>query len=137
MSRDLLSAVDKVSVEVKPASPKTNANVLLEVFREGKLITRREKHNLVVNSGKADMAARLLVTPSTLYQFMRLGYNGVTASSAQTQITTVIASSQMACGITCRPSGWWPGWRRRWRPGIWMASPRDWRLLNLGRSMPG
>ena len=68
------------------------------------------------------MAARLLVTPSTLYQFMRLGYNGVTASSAQTQITTVIASSQMACNTAAMSGARTAKLGHTWTGGDFSAS---------------
>lgn len=72
-------------------------NVVVEVIRDGKVIARREKHNLVVNIGKADMAKRLVVVPTKLYQYMKLGKNNTASISAHTTITTVIAGSNRTC----------------------------------------
>ena len=96
MSSDTLSASDQFHVEVAK-EPLSNSNVVVEVFRDGKLIARRTKHNLVMNTGKAQMAKRLVTAPSTYFQFMRLGTNAAAAASGQTKITTAIASSQRTC----------------------------------------
>ena len=96
MSRDTLSASDQFHVTVTREAL-CNSNVVVEVFRDGKLIARRENHNLVMNVGKAQMAKRLIVTPGTLFKYMRLGTNAAVAASGQTQITTAITSSQRTC----------------------------------------
>ena len=96
MGHEQVGASDAFKIEKNPSMPGT-MNVLIEVLRDGKVISRREKHNLVVNLGKADMAKRLVVTPTKLYQYMRLGHNGAVASSAQSTITTIVTGSNKTC----------------------------------------
>jgi hypothetical protein len=97
MSKENVCASDSFGIEVKRELRPGEANVLVEIIRDGKVIASRNKHNLVVNVGKADMAARLVVTPTKLYKYMRLGKNNTAANSAQTTITTIVTGSNRTC----------------------------------------
>lgn len=97
MSNENVGASDGFKIEVNRELQPGEVNVLVEVIRDGKVIKSVEKHNLVVNNGKADMAKRLVVAPTKLYQYMRLGHNGAAAASAQTQITTIVTGSNRTC----------------------------------------
>jgi hypothetical protein len=99
MSRDNVAAADSIRVEKSSVRDLAAGefNVVVEVLRDGKVIARRERHNLVVNTGKADMAKRLVVTPTKLYQYMRLGKNNTAPNSSQTTITTIVTSSNRTC----------------------------------------
>lgn len=97
MSQDSVAAADHFSVEVARKLATGEANVVVEVVRDGKIIARRVQHNLVVNNGKADLAKRLVVAPTKLYRFMRLGKNPAAVASAQTTITTIVTGSNRTC----------------------------------------
>lgn len=98
MSQENVGVTDAFQVEAARVLEKPGElNVLVEVLRDGKVIARRNVHNLVVNGGKADMAKRLVVTPTKLYQYMRLGHNNAAAASAQTTITTIVTGSNRTC----------------------------------------
>ncbi len=92
-----VSALDQVRVEKQRELLPGEMNVLVEVLREGRVITKREIHNLVVNTGKADLAKRLVVAPTKLYRYMRLGKNNTAANSSQTTITTIVTASNRTC----------------------------------------
>ena len=98
MSNESVGAADGFKIEVKRELQPGEANVLIEVMRDGKVIRSIQKHNLVVNTGKADLAKRLVVLPTKIYQYMRLGHVGTAASSAQTTITTIVTGSNRTCG---------------------------------------
>ncbi len=97
MTHDNLRASDAFKVVSKRPLLSGEANVLVEVIRSGKVISRREEHNLVVNTGKADMASRLVVSPSKLFRYMRLGKNNTAPVSGQTTITTIVTGSNRTC----------------------------------------
>lgn len=101
MSRENVSVGDGIKLEKNPGGRTLNSigefNVDIEIWRDGRVIEKRTNHNLVVNGGKADMAARLVVTPSKLYKYMRLGHNGASPVSAQTTITTIVTASNRTC----------------------------------------
>lgn len=99
MSQENVAAADSFKVEKNPVRELAvgEFNVDIEVMRDGKVIARRTRHNLVVNTGKADMAKRLVVTPTKLYQYMRLGKNNTSPNSSQTTITTIVTSSNKTC----------------------------------------
>lgn len=97
MSRENVSTSDSFKVESKRELLPGEVNVAVEVFREGKLIARRDIHNLVVNTGKADMASRLVASPSKLFKYMRLGKNNTAPNSSQTTITTIVTGSNRTC----------------------------------------
>ena len=96
MSSENVGASDNFTIESKRENT-DEFNVVIEVIRDGKVISRRTKHNLIVNNGKADMAKRLVVAPTKLYQYMRLGHNNAAPSSAQTTITTIVTGSNRTC----------------------------------------
>ncbi len=102
MSHENVHTADRALVEMNPPPAVRELlagemNVLVEVLRDGVVIAKREVHNLVVNNGKADMCKRLVVAPTKLYQYMRLGHTNTSASSAQTTITTIVTGSNRTC----------------------------------------
>jgi hypothetical protein len=72
-----------------PENVTMDVNVLVELIRDGKVVETRQKHNLVVNNGKADMAKRLVVAPTKLYQYMKLGHSGTAPASSQSTLTSI------------------------------------------------
>jgi len=74
-----------------------DANVLLEVLRNGHVIASRRRHNLVVDAGKANMVNRLVVLPTSLYRHMRLGTNGEAPTPEQTSLLAFVPGSNRTC----------------------------------------
>ena len=88
------------AVEIQVARPRERigeANVLLEVLRNGRVIASRRRHNLVVDAGKADMAKRLVVLPTSLYRHMRLGTSGEAPTPGQTSVFAFVPGSNRTC----------------------------------------
>jgi hypothetical protein len=86
--------------EIKVARPRqriSEANVFLEILRDGRVIASRRRHNLVVDAGKADMVSRLVVLPTSLYRHMRLGTNGEAPTPEQTSILAFVSGSNRTC----------------------------------------
>lgn len=97
MSHENVSTSDSFKIETKRELLPGEVNVLVEAFRDGKLVAKREVHNLVVNTGKGDMASRLVVVPTKLFRYMRLGKNNTAPNSSQTTITTIVTGSNRTC----------------------------------------
>ncbi len=81
----------------RPCQRISEANVLLELLRDGRMIASRRRHNLVVDAGKADMVSRLVVLPTSLYRHMRLGTNGEAPTPEQTSIMAFVPGSNRTC----------------------------------------
>lgn len=97
-------------------------NVKIEVFRDGKLINSRERHNLIVNTGKANMVKRLVVAPTKLYQFMQLG-SGVTApTSGDSGVQTPIASTIKTCETAAMSGARTAKFIKTWGPADFSAA---------------
>lgn len=118
MSRENVGAVDGVKLEKNAGGRGLNAvgefNVDVEIWRDGRVIDRRTNHNLVVNTGKADMASRLVVSPTKLMRYMRLGHNGASPVSAQTTITTIVTGSNRTCNTAAMSGGRTAKFIRTW-----------------------
>lgn len=91
--------------EVHVLSQSGEFNVLVEVIRDGKVIAKRTRHNLVVNTGKGDMAKRLVVAPTKLYQYMRLGHSGTSPVSANSDVTPIVTGSSKTCNTAAMSGG--------------------------------
>lgn len=102
MSRENVNTSDNVSISLQKGGDGpvdgvgVKGHVRLELIRDGVVIDSRENCNLVVNTGKADMAKRLVVAPTKLYQYMKLGKSNTAANSAQTTLTSV-AGTRRTC----------------------------------------
>ena len=72
-------------------------NVHVECYRDGKLLTERRAHNLLTNIGKQEMVSRLIISPTKLFRYMRLGKNSTSPNSDQTTITTIVTGSNRTC----------------------------------------
>lgn len=71
--------------------------VSIEVLRDGpngpRVITRRDAHNLIVNTGKRQLWRQATGLNTKVFQFMRIGSNSAAAGSADTNVKTAIAST--------------------------------------------
>jgi len=75
----------------------SEANVLLEILRDGRVIASRRRHNLVVDAGKTDIASRLVVLPTSLYRHMRLGTDGEAPTPEHTSLLAFVPGSNRTC----------------------------------------
>lgn len=108
--------------------------LLLQVFRDGKEIDRREGHNTIVNTGKGIAANRLFADQSgaTIRKFnwMQLGKSATAANSSQTNILTPLTtvagtavSSRRSTAQTMAMSGSRSAkWQHTWTAGEFSAS---------------
>jgi len=94
-------AVAVVENQQAHEAPRAVGHFVVEVIRDGRVITRREGRNTVTAVGMALLANRsfgdeVAGTSNRRIRFMQLGKGGTAASSAQTNVRTQIASGTLA-----------------------------------------
>jgi len=75
---------------------KGEGTYLIQVFREGAEVGRREGRNLVVNTGKNFMAKRLFSNTPAAMNYMQLGKSNGAAASNQTGVQTPLAKTTLS-----------------------------------------
>ncbi len=98
MRRENVHTSDNFEIKVARSRQRiSEANVLLEILRDGRVIASRRRHNLVVDAGKTDIASRLVVLPTSLYRHMRLGTDGEAPTPDQTSLLAFVPGSNRTC----------------------------------------
>jgi hypothetical protein len=99
---------------------------LVQVFRNGKEVARREVRNLVVQNGKAFLANRALSSTPAPMNFMQLGKSPTAATSTQTNILTPIAATTLpgrqTCGTAAMSGTRTAKWEHTWTATEFTAS---------------
>lgn len=83
--------------DIKDTVSNMGGTVICEVIRDTpfgpRTISRREAHNLIVNTGKRQIWRQATGLNSKVFNFIRIGINSAAAGSADTNVKTAIAST--------------------------------------------